>query len=124
MRAANAASPLMGFQAKPNASRPAQMLSPLAPIVYVPVVDSYDASVARLTTPTSFTSVNMPTGSARTPPANNTAMNNPLHALMRASLQPGNSVCLWAGRRHIITHDQAGAAPGPRWHRRTLRVVH
>ena len=64
MRAANAASPLMGFQAKPKASRPAQMLSPLAPIVYVPVVDSYDASVARLTAPTSFTSVNMPTGSA------------------------------------------------------------
>jgi hypothetical protein len=29
-----------GFQAKPKASCPAQMLSPLAPIVYVPVVDS------------------------------------------------------------------------------------
>ena len=38
MRAANAASPFIGFHTKPKASRSAQMLSPLALTVYVPVV--------------------------------------------------------------------------------------
>src|SRR6187399_632261 len=37
-------------------------------------------------------------------------MNNSWRALMRASLQPCNPVCLGAARRPIMKHDQAGTA--------------